>query len=108
VSTADDRFSRTPKGRYRLLKYNARRTGNAFNITFEAYRALIEQPCFYCGHPLSPTGNGLDRKTAGGDYTLANVVPCCGDCNTFKHVSFTHDEMVFIGRAIGKVKSCRL
>jgi hypothetical protein len=105
VSTRDDAFSRTPKGRYRLLKYAAKDKG--FDITFEDYCALIAQPCFYCGFPLAETGKGIDRKEPKGAYVLGNVVPSCGECNVFKGDLFTHEEMIVIGAAVAQVKRAR-
>ena len=107
MSAADDDFSRTPRGRYRLLRYNARRLGVALQIDFDTYAELISQPCAYCGFPLAETGRGLDRKEPRGDYTVENVVPSCGECNAFKNALFTHDEMLVIGRAVAEVKAAR-
>ena len=107
MSARDDAFSRTPRGRYRLLRYHARRLGVELLIDFDTYVELISAGCAYCGFPLAETGRGLDRKEPRGDYSVENVVASCGECNAFKNALFTHEEMLVIGRAVAEVKAAR-
>jgi hypothetical protein len=60
--------------------------------------------CFYCGFKAT----GFDRKDNSKGHTKDNCVPCCKDCNCARMDNFTHEEMVFIGKAIREVKLKRL
>ena len=71
-------------------------------ISFEDYKRLVKQPCYYCGQEFSRVlkdiehtrkvqvsdtevkMNGLDRVDNEKGYELNNVVPCCKDCNRMK------------------------
>lgn len=70
--------------RWAKLRYRAKRHGVALTLSREDWEALIARPCHYCGGDLQHTGSGLDRKDPQGDYSAANVVPCCHRCNTLK------------------------
>ena len=45
---------------------------------------MMAFPCYYCGDESS----GIDRVDSGScpTYSSGNMVPCCGDCNSMKHV----------------------
>lgn len=68
---------------------------------------FLDQPCYYCGHPLNETGIGLDRLDSDRGYVLDNVVPCCGTCNMAKGVYFTSAEMLKLGKVIAEIKRAR-
>ena len=73
--------------------------------------------CFYCGisEPAyvslripTPSGGpglrlGLDRKDSDAPYREGNVVVCCLVCNRVKSSTFTHEEMIHLGRLIRDV-----
>jgi hypothetical protein len=108
MTATDNRFSRSPAGRYRLLKHRAAKEGVRLALTFEQYAALIRpDACHYCGFRLAATGVALDRKIPGGDYTPKNVVPACAECNILKSHLFSYDEMVILGRTVAEIKSAR-
>lgn len=73
-------------------KRSAVKRGLKFNLTREQIASLIFQDCHYCGRkPEQSFGrkntlpyNGLDRMDSDKGYTIENVVPCCGSCNTNK------------------------
>ena len=75
------------------------------NITFEMFKELSQQNCFYCNAPPSNKGtsytksgviteerlknsyftyNGLDRIDSTRGHMIDNVVTCCADCNRSK------------------------
>lgn len=85
----------------------ARRRGLVFAIGREDYYRLRSSGCHYCTGRLADTGIGLDRIDSNVGYILANVVPCCNDCNRTKGASFTYAEMLILGKAIAAVKACR-
>ena len=83
---------------YRVCRKNAATRKYPFELTFEQYRQICEQPCFYCGaNPeLRSTGllrNGVDRFDNTKGYTSENSVPCCSRCNTLK-LSMSYDELL--------------
>lgn len=98
------RALRTPLGRYNSALHSAHRRRVPFEITFEAYAALISQPCYWCGNPLNPTGAGIDRLDDAEAYVLGNVVPSCWPCNNLRFIGdFTPDEMRRLGVLLGPI-----
>ena len=79
-------------GRY---KTQAKNKTLSWLLSDKEVLSLMSQACCYCGRPPSNQTNlpkhngdyrynGLDRLDNGGGYTLANVVPCCWECNWMK------------------------
>lgn len=70
--------------------------------------------CNYCGISEAayvslaiptPSGKpglrlGLDRRNTTGSYTVDNVVICCLVCNRIKSSTFSHNEMLKLGRTV--------
>lgn len=65
-----------------LIRSAAERRNVPFLLTLEEYKTLFGLPCHYCGGDV--VRSGLDRKDGRAGYELANVVPCCGQCNLAK------------------------
>jgi hypothetical protein len=87
--------------RFRSRRYKAVREGHGWSLTIEAFAALSELPCTYCGLTFDRgTGSGLDRVDCSRGYTTDNVVPCCAVCNRVKLDVFTRDEMTKIGAVV--------
>ena len=97
-----------------MLRVRRGNHSNNFNLTFEDFQKLIGQNCTYCGqvpnhkhncfagakNPMPEnlangwiSYNGLDRIDSTEDYTLDNVVTCCGSCNQLKG-SLTLSEFI--------------
>jgi 5-methylcytosine-specific restriction endonuclease McrA len=76
---------RTLKGRYRQVKFQAKKHRRPCILTLEEYAAVIRNPCFYCGGKLPPAGTGIDRINSKKGYTFTNVRPCCKRCNVAKN-----------------------
>lgn len=71
-----------------------------FTLTFEQFKDLSNQNCYYCGEPptnikraesrrgkeyeISTLCNGIDRINSDFGYNLDNVVSCCFMCNRMK------------------------
>jgi hypothetical protein len=89
--------------RNRLLKNyrrHATRRSLVWELSDEAFVALLRGECFYCGMPprqvwrvtpnkhrktgASLTYNGIDRKDNAVGYTPDNAVTCCSTCNYAK------------------------
>ena len=76
--------SRATAVRKRSTQREAAHCGSATDLSHQQVAKLLAFPCWYCGQ----TSTGVDRlnseKCPG--YTSKNVVPCCRDCNSMKHV----------------------
>lgn len=100
-------YMRTTKGRFKMLRENAKKGEHALELTFEQFADILAFPCAYCGHPLPETGSCIDRRDSAGDYTVTNSVACCHECNVAKSNKWTYEEFLEVGAAIGRVKSGR-
>lgn len=86
--------NRTVRSRFNRGKSFSSRHGIEWAITLEQYEAMILSGCAYCGGDISnETGRGLDRTDTHVGYTLENVQPCCGRCNTIRGQRFTPDQI---------------
>ena len=83
------------KRHYGHYKSSAKRRNYCFELTYDQFTNLTEQPCFYCGDTFSKVFkknsaceaylvNGLDRINNKVGYIPDNVVSCCKWCNTAK------------------------
>ncbi len=63
-------------------KAGALKRGYTFHLTFEQFKTLVNNSCFYCGD----LATGLDRVNNDGNYELENLVACCAKCNRMKNV----------------------
>ena len=77
-------YARTVKGRFNLLKNNAKYCGWPMELSFEEYQKLVSGACYYCGGDLPETGYGVDRIDSSLGYVENNVRPCCTGCNKAK------------------------
>lgn len=88
---------------YLRLKRSCKERNIFVDLTFNAYKELIVQPCQYCKAPPKATNNepalkgfkfnGLDRIDNKKGYYEQNVVPCCPLCNSMKS-KLTHEEFI--------------
>ncbi len=65
---------------------------------------ILHKPCIYCGESGQ---SGCDRIDNAAGHIKENVVPCCRVCNTTRMDTFTHSEMLLIGRVIRQIKQER-
>ena len=70
----------THKTRYLAYKRRAEEHGLAFDITFEDFKDMILDKCYYC----NDDGHGIDRVNNSIGYIDGNMVPCCSVCNFMK------------------------
>ena len=96
---------------YRLsvAKHRAKKRKILFDLSLDQYTNLIKEACYYCETITFgiEVGVGLDRINPKDGYTLSNVLPCCGDCNTHRYNSWTVEEMkaaIFAVNAVRKSK----
>lgn len=85
---------------------------------FLSWRRGRERKCSYCGcdgeklYKLNianvRTGKryeviGVDRVNNAKPYTLDNIIPCCGPCNSVRGGILTYEEMVSLGPSLRKI-----
>lgn len=109
IGCSSDPFSK--EGFRITIRTTARSRGLEWNLTYDEYVRLRKQGCSYCKYPIGGVAGsvGLDRIDNKVGYTLENVVPCCGPCNTLRWKGhFTSEEMMmFIGPAVKQVRDDR-
>lgn len=90
------------------IRHHAKKVGRAFTITLDEFKAVVSNPCHYCGGPLPQWHGGLDRKDNSKGYEPSNVLPCCVWCNRARNSDLTVDEMErIVGPAIRRVREER-
>jgi hypothetical protein len=55
-----------------------------FQLSFEEFKSIVCQPCFYCGTITSGESIGIDRFDNSKGYIVENCRPCCDTCNRMK------------------------
>jgi 5-methylcytosine-specific restriction endonuclease McrA len=89
--------------------------GIEFKLNKEEFKILTKGNCHYCGiephqyyRSVSESGdylyNGIDRVDSSKDYTLDNVVSCCGSCNRAKSNMTVNEFVVWIERIHSNMK----
>lgn len=87
------RRTRTPiKARFADYKFKAKHKEHIFDLSFEEFKAIVVQPCIYCGK-VPNVYNGIDRVDNSKGYTLENSVSCCGWCNKMK-LTFSQKDFI--------------
>ena len=85
---------------YLVYLRSSRGRGLSFDLSTETFRALVTQPCWYCGREPYAISyrkrthyedgkrgllyTGIDRVDNYLGYTVDNCVPCCKQCNAAK------------------------
>ena len=77
---------------YKAYVRRAKEYDRPFEFTQEAFVALTNQLCHYCGGK-GYSRNGVDRKNSFFGYTIANSIPCCKRCNVAKS-DMSYDEFL--------------
>lgn len=86
-----------PEQVYRRVQASAKRRNLPFSLTYDEYKRIISQPCFYCG---SLGVRGLDRRRNDFGYVLSNVVSSCWPCNLMKGSKFSEFDFLAQARKI--------
>jgi hypothetical protein len=97
----------TINGRFAYAKSRATQNSKTWSLSFEQYRELLSQPCYYCANTLAPlkaSGVGLDRINNAKGYELDNVLSCCGICNSIRNDHLSVSETIFAVQEILRVK----
>jgi len=67
---------------FKAYRFNAKLRKRVFALTEFEFRALVAEPCYYCGEEDEP--RGVDRWDNQKGYIQGNCVPCCSVCNYMK------------------------
>lgn len=94
------RWYQTVTGKFSLYRDGARHRGISFCISFEEFAQFWQQPCFYCGAPISTIG--IDRIDNRIGYESGNLLPCCEFCNRAKR-DLSFDEFTEHLQRIAKI-----
>jgi hypothetical protein len=92
---------------YHNYKKSALKRNLSFNLSKDAFRALLAQSCHFCGtqpfavwkyaaQPL--TYNGVDRVDNSKGYDEGNCVSCCKTCNLAKSTMSVSEFLGWIDR----------
>jgi hypothetical protein len=110
---------------FNVTRSNEKGRGKPLEMTREelldAFGDAKLRRCYYCGisEPAyvsleipTPSGRpglrlGLDRVDTSAPYTADNVVVCCLVCNRLKSSTFSHEEMIRLGRQVNQVWRAR-
>jgi len=83
-------FART---KYIYCANSAEVRGIKFDLSFQEFMQLWQEPCEYCGDEIESIG--IDRTDSSKGYSVDNIVPCCGTCNLMKN---TNDKDLFLAQ----------
>lgn len=102
-------MNKTLRGRFRTLKYAAKKRKRELNLTFDQYSTEVIKPCFYCNDHFRKneigTGVGLDRVDNSKGYILENIVSCCSHCNYLKSDIYSQKQTIAMVQALIKLES---
>jgi len=103
----------------RGYKNGAIKRGLSWDLSRDSFKKITSSNCFYCGiepkqsalakrcwrrrdRAIELNGdyiyNGIDRINGDIGYTIANVVPCCGNCNVKKNKMSPYEFYEWIKR----------
>lgn len=98
---AEWRIKNPERTKFLYAKADSKRRKLEFALDFEWLKIFWQQGCTYCGkNLLLEKGISADRLDNELGYTITNIVPCCGTCNSIKSNILTHDEMKVAMKAI--------
>lgn len=75
-------WTKQPERLFRRYEHQAKKRGYVFNLSYADFTGFWRKPCHYCGADIDSIG--LDRVDNTVGYERANIVPCCGICNSMK------------------------
>lgn len=93
---------RSPEALFVIYKRGANKRKLDFSLTFEQFKYLITQNCYYCGGQSEISGHliGIDRVDNDQGYIYDNVVSCCWICNSMKGVLDKEKFLLYVCKII--------
>jgi hypothetical protein len=85
--------------RWAYYRNRAKTRGLDFDLPLEAFHALLDGACHYCGDE----GSGIDRIDSTKGYTKENTVSCCWACNAMKSSHTTAAWVAHMRKVIDKI-----
>ena len=82
------------KSRFSRYKSRAKRDGIIFKLSYEEFKKITDQSCFYCGTYSENSVKdfcGIDRVNSSKGYIKGNIVPCCNVCNMMKGIMYQQE-----------------
>ncbi len=84
-------YTRTNYRNYGAYKKEAEGRGLPFEISNQEWDWITRSPCYLCNYQFAK-GIGLDRvDNTIRKYTIENIRPCCGSCNSMKNEMSIHE-----------------
>ena len=100
-----DKWLKTPKGIFFVIKNNSRVKKREFLLTkpeFIEWYTKKEKICYYCGLKERKIRLQIERKDNTKFYSLDNMELACKECNSVKGSILSEKEMLIIGDLIMK------
>lgn len=106
-----------------IIIKRSKQINKSFDLSYESFCKIIEQPCFYCGELnsnciqdystkqnkfISDTViyyNGIDRVDNNLGYLNTNVVACCKRCNSAKNDMLIDEFINWINKVHKNINS---
>jgi hypothetical protein len=98
---------KNPRKRFTTTRWQSKKRGLEFSISFEQFKIEIEKPCVYCNNLLgkrSVCASGLDRMDNSKGYIIDNICSCCWICNSIKGEHLSFEEMKEVVKLIIKMR----
>lgn len=101
------RHRSTMRGRYSAARFEAKRRGLDFSITFEEYCAIrcgSNDECFYHKGPIDNNGGSLDRIDNSKGYSIDNCILSCAHCNKLRGEYLSVEETLEVVALLKKLR----
>lgn len=95
-------YLRSKSKTFNTYKKEAEDRKLSFNLTETEYDTITRLPCYLCGYKQM-NGIGIDRiDNSIREYSILNIKPCCGSCNTMKNYMETDKFKTLMKRIAAK------
>lgn len=104
---SDEKYFTSIKGRYQVLKHNAKLKNREVSITMKELEDLLiisNSKCSYCSEDIG-RGSAADRINNDLGYTKNNIAICCGGCNSLKGDILSKEETIEIVKLLKKLRN---
>lgn len=95
----------TTEFKWNALIVSAKKRGYEVLLTFDEFKQLLTNKCFYCESEMTSTSYGLDRTDNNKGYSKDNLVRCCKICNRVKGQYLSQEEMLELVNLLRKKRN---